>query len=344
MFCGNCGAKLRDDDRFCPKCGAKTRLARQMEQTPEETAVPASSSSSAESASNAGAKPRKTIRLKSVPTGQVQNDSKPEQVGPVKTEPEPAASVKEERQEKPPQQAAEPAGASESEPVYHASEPEQKDTADGESIRCGSCGATLKAGTKFCPECGTPTANTAGQNNVHTSDNSSSDATNERGQPQSNKATHRQIHKSAIIGIVSAVIVIVLMILPFLSQNPIESLQGGFGSNGGITDKTTDPIISGGLNLLEGPSFEVTNYGIEIFGKVEAESWIGSPVKVHVTFYDEDGAIVTTETDKINDMNAGDVWRFDIKVVKSDAMSYFVLDGIYSREKFQIIAIISSDE
>ncbi len=159
MFCGNCGAKLRDDDRFCPKCGAKTRLVRQMEQIPEETAVPASSSSSVESASNAGAKPRKTVRLKSVPTGQVQNDSKPEQAGPVKTEPEPAAPVnrepvKEERQEKPPQQSAEPAGASESEPVYHAPEPEQKDTADGGSIRCGNCGATLKAGTKFCPECG----------------------------------------------------------------------------------------------------------------------------------------------------------------------------------------------
>ena len=156
MFCGNCGAKLRDDDRFCSKCGAKTRLARQMEQTPEETAVPASSSSSAESASNAGAKPRKTVRLKSVPTGQVQNDSKPEQVGPVKTEPEPAVPVnrgpvKEEHQEKPLQQSAEPAGASEFEPVYHAPEPEKKDTSGGESIRCGSCGATQKSRDEVLP-------------------------------------------------------------------------------------------------------------------------------------------------------------------------------------------------
>ena len=143
MFCGNCGTQLRDDDRFCPNCGAKTRIGQQSEDIPAQEPT-----------------------TEQVPQPQAQ-EAKPE------TE-QPNASVPEESPTK--EASVEEAHPSTSTPgdQQTGNQPlssslingaarlasavdAMKDAFVGESIHCSTCGARLKAGAKFCPECGTPT-------------------------------------------------------------------------------------------------------------------------------------------------------------------------------------------
>lgn len=185
MFCGNCGNELREGAKFCPKCGAMTRLARQQEQPPAEPerAIPpmpepilepepvqesAGTNTPAEPAIEEDAMPgprqqvrqrpaagkaKPAVRLKAVPVEPTQ-DAQPapqaEQAEPVSTPPAPEAA-------KPLQQPAAPAEPSILETGaarFASAVGSVKNALGGGSVQCGSCGIKLKAGTKFCPECG----------------------------------------------------------------------------------------------------------------------------------------------------------------------------------------------
>lgn len=168
MFCGNCGNELREGARFCPKCGAVTRLGRQQNQPPAEPEpagidVPAAEPAVGEDAAPAprqqvrqrpaAGKAKPAVRLKAMPVKPAQEEQPAQQAEPAKpVSPPPAPEPAE-----PPQQPAAPAQPSflETGAARLASAVGGvKDALGGESVQCGSCGTKLKAGTKFCPECG----------------------------------------------------------------------------------------------------------------------------------------------------------------------------------------------
>lgn len=188
MFCGNCGNELREGARFCPKCGAITRLGRQQNQPsaepeqamppviPEPEPVietepaqePAGTNTPAEPAIEEDAAPaprqqvrqrpaagkaKPAVRLKAMPVKPAQEAQPAQQEKPARPVSPPSAPVDEE----PAQQPAAPAqssfletGAARFAPAVGS----VKDALGGGSVQCGSCGTRLKAGTKFCPECG----------------------------------------------------------------------------------------------------------------------------------------------------------------------------------------------
>ena len=167
MFCGNCGNELREGARFCPKCGAVTRLGRQQNQPPAEP-EPAGTNTPAEPAIEEDAAPaprqqvrqrpaagkaKPAVRLKAMPVKPAQEEQPAQQAEPAKpVSPPPAPEPAE-----PPQQPAAPVQPSflETGAARLASAVGGvKDALGGESVQCGSCGTKLKAGTKFCPECG----------------------------------------------------------------------------------------------------------------------------------------------------------------------------------------------
>lgn len=180
MFCGNCGNELREGARFCPKCGAVTRLGRQQDRPPAgpEQAIPPvipgpvlgtgsvqgptgidvptagpTTKEDAASAPRQQVRQRPAVRLKAVPVKPAQEDQSAQQAGPARpVAPPPAPEAVE-----PPQQPAAPARPSflETGAARLASAVGGvKDALGGGSVQCGSCGTKLKAGTKFCPECG----------------------------------------------------------------------------------------------------------------------------------------------------------------------------------------------
>lgn len=183
MFCGNCGNELREGAKFCPKCGAMTRLARQQEQPqaePEQAMPPVipepepvlapgpvqepaieGNTAPAESAPPeqvrrqrpAAGKAKPAVRLKAMPVKPAQEAQPTRQAEPAKpVSPPPAPEAME-----PPQQPVTPAQPSilETGAARLASAVGSvKDAMGGGSVQCGSCGTKLKAGTKFCPECG----------------------------------------------------------------------------------------------------------------------------------------------------------------------------------------------
>ena len=167
MFCGNCGNELREGARFCPKCGAVTRLGRQQNQPPAEP-EPAGTNTPAEPAIEEDAAPaprqqvrqrpaagkaKPAVRLKAMPVKPAQEEQPAQQAEPAQpVSPPPAPEPAE-----PPQQPAAPVQPSflETGAARLASAVGGvKDALGGESVQCGSCGTKLKAGTKFCPECG----------------------------------------------------------------------------------------------------------------------------------------------------------------------------------------------
>lgn len=185
MFCGNCGNELREGAKFCPKCGAMTRLARQQEQpqAEQEQAIPpmpepilepepvqesAGTNTPAEPAIEEDAMPgprqqvrqrpaagraKPAVRLKAVPVKPAQEAQPTQQEKPARPDSPPPAPVDEE----PAQQPAASAQSSflETGAARLASAVGGvKDALGGGSVQCGSCGTKLKAGTKFCPECG----------------------------------------------------------------------------------------------------------------------------------------------------------------------------------------------
>lgn len=188
MFCGNCGNELREGARFCPKCGAVTRLGRQQNQPsaepkqvmppviPEPEPVietepaqePAGTNTPAEPAIEEDAAPaprqqvrqrpaagkaKPVVRLKAMPMKPAQEAQSTQRAEPAKPVSPPSAPVVEE----PAQQPAAPAQSSFLETGaarFASAVGSVKDALGGGSVQCGSCGTRLKAGTKFCPECG----------------------------------------------------------------------------------------------------------------------------------------------------------------------------------------------
>ena len=204
MFCGNCGNELREGARFCPKCGAITRLGRQQNQPsaepeqamppvipgpepvlePEPAQEPAGTNTPAEPAIEedtapaprqqvrqrpAAGKAKPAVRLKAMPVKPAQEAQPAQQEKPARPVSPPSAPVV----EKPAQQPAAPAQSSFLETGaarFASAVGSVKDALGGGSVQCGSCGTKLKAGTKFCPECGTPVAQAERQNTHDTQD------------------------------------------------------------------------------------------------------------------------------------------------------------------------------
>lgn len=183
---------------------------------------------------------------------------------------------------------------------------------------CQQCGAELKEREKFCPKCGAPVS----ENDLDETPKETSNAAS------GNKL--KQLLKQILIifGGIIALAVIVSVFAVFSTDND-ESNHSEEASHGSISNKTEDILIYPGLSLVDNPTWEVGTALIHIKGKVEAETWIGTSVGVHVTTYDKNGAILHTGEDFISDMQAGDIWRFEVEVLLDEDTSYFVIDSIY---------------
>lgn len=183
---------------------------------------------------------------------------------------------------------------------------------------CQQCGAEVKEGEKFCPKCGA----TVSENNLDETPKEAANTT-------SGNKLKKVLRQILIIfsGIIFALIIV--SVFSVFSTDDDESNHNGGASHGSVSNKTEDILIYPGLSLADDPTWEVGTALIHIKGKVKAETWIGTSVGVHVTTYDKDGAILHTGEDFISDMQAGDIWRFEVKVLLDEDTSYFVIDSIY---------------
>lgn len=195
---------------------------------------------------------------------------------------------------------------------------------------CRQCGTELEEGVKFCTNCGTPVAQAERQGTLgargtkehgYTDSEPSTSAENPNAQSSGANSTKRKGNRGNIWLIVGAI----------LASLIIGTLWGiiSDGAKGGVKNKTEDIFILPGLTLVGDPTWEVDSTSIKIKGKVKAETWIGKSVAVQATFYDKDGAIVTVRHDSISDMQAGDMWRFEISLYRDKDISYFIIDSIY---------------
>ena len=131
--------------------------------------------------------------------------------------------------------------------------------------------------------------------------------------------------KKSTLGIIAAIPSLIGLVAIIFALVPMPK------GHGGVSNQTESPYIAGGLSFVDEPSWEVSNYNgtkyIEINGKVKSDTWIGSPVRVVVTFYDADGAILGTSGDSIMDMQADDIWSYKVNAAY-EGLSYFVIDGV----------------
>lgn len=315
MFCGNCGNELREGARFCPKCGAITRLGRQQNQPsaepeqamppvipgpepvlePEPAQEPAGTNTPAEPAIEEDAAPaprqqvrqrpaagkaKPAVRLKAMPVKPAQEAQPAQQEKPARPVSPPSSPVDEE----PAQQPAAPAQSSFLETGaarFASAVGSVKDALGGGSVQCGSCGTRLKAGTKFCPECGAavtqppnaePVPAPDGQNSKGTVFNVSNQfdgtkARNLEGQaPQMGAAVETKPkaapNKGRIIFFaVAGVFVVVIALLAALGSNSKTSYADGlveanneFGLSTTMTleefvERYNEALVSEGLDL-----------------------------------------------------------------------------------------------
>lgn len=190
--------------------------------------------------------------------------------------------------------------------------------------RCPNCQSEITPGVKFCPECGTkadhipaspvkedPTPPITASNPESTKDAKTTET------PPAGETPQPAYTKTALF----LILAIIAAVCFFIANNTGSTRHG-------LENKTEDMYIAAGLELVGEPTWDIENNLISIKGKVKATNWIGSQVVITATFYDKDGAIMLTRGDTIADLQAGDVWAFEI-IAYNDGFKSFTIDGIY---------------